>query len=372
MTTSVVPGLAPRITYQVLGAFAVAVDGRPITLGGKPKALLAALLTSKNVVVSSSALIADVWNDEPPAAASSSLQVAASTLRKAIRAAGCPDPLETVAPGYRLRVEPGSIDLDLFLADRQQARSAMAVGDSWQAAAIFARALQRWSGPALADLAGLRFAEQFATGWEEERLATIGDRIECDLACGRAEDTVGELLRLTHAYPLREHFWAQLIKALNASGRQADALEAARRLRTVLAEELGIDPSPELQALEQRVLRQELEPSRPAAGGGMLETITENAGPARAFLVDDHGRSFPVSAAGTRIGRMPGNDIVLDSGKVSRFHAVVMDTRTEFVVTDLNSTNGTTVSGERVIGNRVVQDAQVLKVGDTSFTFHEA
>ena len=147
-----------------------------------------------------------------------------------------------------------------------------------EASARYRAALAEWSGPALADLRGLRFADDFAVAVEEERLVALQSRIEADLACGMDSAVIGELTTLTGQHPLREPFWIQLITALYRLGRQADALDASRRIRQLLGDELGIDPSPPLRQLEQKILRQEslgVAPRPPSPA--MQRTVSETA-----------------------------------------------------------------------------------------------
>ncbi len=360
------------LTYRMLGPLQLANGDRHVPLAGsKPRAVAAVLLIHRNTIVPTDQLIAAVWNDQPPASAESSLQVAVSSLRRSIRATDAADPITTTPPGYRLHTPPGTVDLDDFLRVRAAARTAQTADDPVTAGARYREALELWKGDPLADLRGLRFADEFATAWNEERLLALQDRINCDLRCGHHEQTIPELISLTNSHPLRETLWAQLITALNRSGRQADALDAARRLRTLLAEELGIDPSPDLQALEQRVLRQQPDPpATTAADPAMLQTIAETSGPTRGHLTDLTGKRYPITTTGTRIGRQTGNEITVHNGKASRWHAIVVDTGTAFVISDLNSTNGTKVGPDRIIGSQELHDGDQITIGDLQLTLH--
>lgn len=121
----------------------------------------------------------------------------------------------------------------------------------------FAEALALWRGPALADLAAEPFAQAQVAFLEGRRLTTVEDAKDAELAAGRGPELVGELEGLVAQHPLRERLHGQLMRALYRAGRQAEALDVYRRAREVLADELGIDPSPELQALERAVLAQD-------------------------------------------------------------------------------------------------------------------
>src|SRR5262249_52859158 len=180
-------------------------------------------------------------------------------------------------------------------------------------------------------------------GLMEEKVATHTARAEAEIACGRAGAVIGELEALTAEHPYHEPLWAQLITAYYLTERQSDALGAYRRLKTSLAEGLGIDPGPTVTALHERILRQE------PLGTKRADLIThkgniyrpEDADPeipvpeSVARLRDKIGRPYRLNGATTRIGRLDDNDIVLDDNDVSRHHAVITDTGTGFVITDL-------------------------------------
>ena len=138
-----------------------------------------------------------------------------------------------------------------------QGRSALAEGDAVSAAATLREALALWRGPALADLAPLEFAQAEIRRLEELRLGAVMERIEADLALGRAAEVIPELEALVEANPLQERLRGQLMLALYRSGRQADALEVYRQTRELLNDELGLEPSKALQELERSILRQE-------------------------------------------------------------------------------------------------------------------
>jgi pSer/pThr/pTyr-binding forkhead associated (FHA) protein len=216
----------------------------------------------------------------------------------------------------------------------------------------------------LADLRGFRFADDFAAAVEEERLVALQARIEADLGSGMESAVVGELVTLTAQYPLREPFWIQ-------SGRQADALDAARRIRELLADELGIDPSPALRELESKVLRQDsLAPAPPATSPSMQRTVAETAVVlSRARVRLPSGESLPVPSRGLRVGRMDDNDLVVTGEKVSRYHAVVAETANGFTLTDLRSTNGTHVNDERVVDSHLLRDGDRIRIGGTELVF---
>ena len=209
---------------------------------------------------------------------------------------------------------------------------------------------------------------------DEERLVALQSRIEADLHRGLDSAVVGELTALTGRHPLREPFWIQLITARYRLGRQADALDASRRIREVLGDELGIDPSPALRELEGRILRQEsLDPVPvpvPVPSPAMQRTVSDTAVVlSRASVQLPSGKSFPVPSRGLRIGRMDDNDLVIEGSKVSRYHAVVAPLANGFAVNDLRSTNGILVGEERVLDSHVLRDGDVIRIGGIPMTF---
>jgi predicted ATPase/DNA-binding SARP family transcriptional activator len=237
--------------FRLLGPLEVAVDGKPAALGGqKQRALLATLLLEPNRVVSGDRLIDAVWGEIPPETARNTIQVYISQLRKRLPAGA----LETVPPGYRLVVDPATVDLFEFVRLCDEGRSALAAGDAGTAAKTLRAALGLWRGDALADLASVPFAQTEVLRLEEQRAAAFEDRIDADLALGRHDQLVPELEALVAEHPLRERLRAQLMLALYRAGRQADALSAYQRARTTLVEELGIEPGDALRRLERAIL----------------------------------------------------------------------------------------------------------------------
>ena len=237
--------------FSLLGPLTVTTNGGPAALGGqKQRALLTALLLEPNRVVSGDRLIDAVWGETPPDTARNTVQVYISQLRKLL-----PDgALETVAPGYRLAVDPATIDVFEFERLSQEGHSALASGNAAAAAETLRAALALWRGTPLADLEWEQFAQAEIGRLEELRLAAYEDRIEADLALGRHGQVVPELERLVAEHPLRERLRAQLMLALYRAGRQADALAVYQRARKTLVDELGIEPGESLRALERAIL----------------------------------------------------------------------------------------------------------------------
>jgi DNA-binding SARP family transcriptional activator len=249
------------VEFRVLGPLEVAADRLPVALPpAKPRALLGLLLLNRNRVVSVNDLVDELWGDEPPETATKALQGYVSQLRKALG----PDRLETKSPGYSLRVEAGELDLDRFEALAREGHERLARGDADGAARELTEALDLWRGPPFAEFEAEPFARTAGGRLEDARLAALEDRIEADLLLGRHAELVPELEQLAGREPYRERLHGQLMLALYRAGRQADALEHYRRTRETLVDELGIEPSRELQELEQGMLRHDesLEPGR--------------------------------------------------------------------------------------------------------------
>ncbi|MGI8329131.1 BTAD domain-containing putative transcriptional regulator [Actinomadura scrupuli] len=251
--------------FGILGAMEVRhTDGGLVSVGGpRVRSLLALLLLNAGRMVTAETLIDGLYGERPPEGAANALQSQVSRLRRGLRdAAGGGDLVELAPAGYRLAIDPHDVDVHRFERLAEEGRHALAAGDHVQAAGLLREALALWRGPALADVADAPFAETQAVRLEELRLAAIEDRVEAELALGehRARALVAELQGLTAAHPLRERLRAQLMLALYASGRQAEALAVYQDAKRMLADELGADPSPELSAAHLAVLRAEPTP----------------------------------------------------------------------------------------------------------------
>jgi DNA-binding SARP family transcriptional activator len=184
-----------------------------------------------------------------------------SRLRKAL---GEPDVLATSPAGYRLSVDSEEIDAECFERGVAAGRQALPAGRADRAAELLRAALTLWRGAPLAEFAWAPFAGAEIRRLEELHVAALELRVEADLAAGRHAELIAELQQLTTRHPWRERLHAQLMLALYRGGRQADALEAYRRAREVLVEQLGIEPGSELHELNQAILVHdpELEPAR--------------------------------------------------------------------------------------------------------------
>src|SRR5215470_2499661 len=244
--------------YRILGPLEVSADGRVIEIRGpKQRALLAILLLRANEPVPRDVLVHELWGERPPAGAQGSLDVYVSRLRKVLTAAAGEPVLVTRPGAYRLQVTDEQFDVRQFERLVADGRSALTAGQPGPSAESLRVALRLWRGDPLADLAGEPFAQVEIGRLDELRLGAVEDRIEADLALGRHADVVGELETLVAAHPLRERVYGQLMLALYRCGRQAEALEVYRRARRTLVDELGLEPGPALQRLEQAILQQD-------------------------------------------------------------------------------------------------------------------
>jgi DNA-binding SARP family transcriptional activator len=254
------------LEYRILGPLEVRADGRAIELGGaRPRAVLAVLALNANRPVSAERLAVALWGEDAPPSAVKTVQVYVARLRKAL---GDPGLLVTTPGGYCLRVEPGGLDAERFERQVAAGRDALAAGRSEEAAAELRAALELWRGPPLAELASMPFALAEVARLEEQQLAAVELRVDAELAAGHHAELVAELQQLAGANPWRERLHAQLMLALYRAGRQAEALEAYRRAREVLVEQLGIEPGPELHDLQQAMLGQDPALDAPAAASG--------------------------------------------------------------------------------------------------------
>ena len=248
------------LEYRILGPLEVRDGQGAITIGGRhQRAVLTLLLLRPNEPVSIDRLIDSLWGERAPRTATTSLQNTVSQLRKLLG----PGVLHTRSSGYVLELDDGQLDFARFerlVADARAAEPAAR-------AELLREALELWRGPALADVLLEDFAQDEINRLEDTRLAALEERLAADLELGRHAELVGELDTLVRRHPLRERLLGQLMLALYRSGRQAEALSTYQEARKALIGQLGIEPTPELQALYGSILRQErsLMPASPVA-----------------------------------------------------------------------------------------------------------
>ena len=246
------------VEINILGPLEVREGTESQALGGtKQCAVLAILALRANTVVSTETLVDGVWGADASERAFNAVQVYVSRLRKIVNrprgGAATPDLLQRRSPGYVLHLEDNSLDLTRFERLAEFGKRTLLRAPETAAAAL-REALGLWRGPALEEFAGLPFAMPEISRLSEIRLTALAARVEADLLLGRHAELVGELEAEVAAHPLREQLHQQLILSLYRSGRQAAALEAFRRARALLSEELGVDPGRPLQELEAAIL----------------------------------------------------------------------------------------------------------------------
>jgi DNA-binding SARP family transcriptional activator/basic membrane lipoprotein Med (substrate-binding protein (PBP1-ABC) superfamily) len=253
---------ANAVQLRILGPLEASIGGEAVTLGGaKQRAVLAALLLRAGEVVSVERLVEEVWGDEPPPSAAHTLESYVSRLRQLFNGHG-PRVLRR-GSGYLLELAGAELDARTFVELYEQGCLAASEEDHERVVRLTAAALAVWRGPALADVALASAGRAEAERLEELRLRTHEVRFDAQLALGRHEHVIGELQPLVGQNPYRERFVAQLMLALYRSGRHADALSVYERLRASLDEDLGLQPSADIQRLSGQIVRQDPELRNP-------------------------------------------------------------------------------------------------------------
>ena len=239
------------VDIRLLGPLEVAdAAGSPMEVrGARQRALLASLASAYPRMVTTDTLVDQLWNGAGDVD-DSNLQVVVSRLRSAIG----PDAVEKTQGGYRLNAAVGSIDIDRFRQHTKRGRQLLTLGNPAEAAEAFRQGLAQWTERPLADLSDFDFSNEIARELEAERLDVVEWLMEAEMQSGNHNLVVGELAGLSEKHATRERLWHLLMLALYRSGRQADALRAYQRVSEILGEELGIEPSPELKDLEERIL----------------------------------------------------------------------------------------------------------------------
>ncbi|MFC8615751.1 BTAD domain-containing putative transcriptional regulator [Micromonospora purpureochromogenes] len=243
--------------FGILGPLRVGGGEATIT-AGRDRTVLALLLLRAGRVVPVAELIDAVWEDRPPATARTQLQICVSRLRQRLAAVGLPPEVIVTDPaGYGIRVEPTDLDAEIFARTVEAGRTAVTAGQAAEASRHYRSALTLWRGPALSGIAS-RSVRRRAQTLDEQRLAVLEECVDVELRLRRAADLIDELTETVERHPLRDRLRGQLMLALSAVGRQADALAVYREGRRIYAEELGIEPGAALQELHQRVLAGDL------------------------------------------------------------------------------------------------------------------
>ncbi len=262
------------VLIRVLGSFAAEVGGEPVSLGGpRQRGVLALLVAARGQVVSVDRMVEDLWRGEPPSRALASLQAYVSNLRRLLEPGRPPRTparlLVSAPPGYALRLPPGAVDAWRFEELLDEARTLAGPRD---VRARLDEALALWRGPAFAEVADEPWAAAETARLNELRLVARELHIAAGLRLGDPAAVVPEAEGLTRDDPLREEGWRMYALSLWRSGRQADALAALRRARATFADELGLDPGPDLVALEEAILTQRTDVLRVAVPASPADT----------------------------------------------------------------------------------------------------
>ncbi|MEU2506347.1 AfsR/SARP family transcriptional regulator [Streptomyces sp. NPDC007863] len=248
------------VRFNLLGPFEIITDDGRVHRPGTPKVCqtLALLLTRPNEVVASEALIRELWGAHPPRSAQTTLQTYVYHARRMlVSECGIPANRQIVTTrsrGYVAEVEADEIDLLVFEGLINQAQEDLELGSVQGASARLREALALWRGPVLSTVRTGEVLASAISHVEELRIRALELRIETEHRLGRYRETIPELRMRVQDYPLNEWFHGQLIRALSQAGRRAEALQAYQNLRRLLNEELGLEPSPEVQMLQREVL----------------------------------------------------------------------------------------------------------------------
>jgi DNA-binding SARP family transcriptional activator len=248
--------------FAVLGTL-MARDGEVDCTPSAPKLrrVLATLVLCANKLVLTETLAEELWQDHPPATAMATMQTYVYQLRKALGSDGRDRDgvirTQTDPPGYVLGVSPENVDLARFRKLLREGRRALEEHRPDHAAEVLRQALSLWRGPALGGVCSGPVLEAHAVRLEEEHMDALELRIDADLITGGHRELIPELKSLTIAHPLHERFQSRLMIALYLSARRGEALESFHRHRHILQDELGLEPNPEIQRIQQQILNSE-------------------------------------------------------------------------------------------------------------------
>jgi SARP family transcriptional regulator, regulator of embCAB operon len=247
------------LTYRVLGSLQVRINGRECTpQASKVRQVLALFLLRSNQIITVDSIIAELWGDCPPRTAVTTAQTYIYQLRKLIakygdeRLAG--ETLRTTPPGYTIIVTNEQLDCVQFECIVEQARALLVAGETSRAAVLLRQALRMWNGPALTGVEHGRWLQSHVAHLEEMRMLALELRVRAEMRLGYHRELIPELKSMVQNHPYHEWLHAQLMIALQRSGRRGDALSAYHEVRRLLSSELGVEPSADLQRVHQKVL----------------------------------------------------------------------------------------------------------------------
>ncbi|MEU4765902.1 BTAD domain-containing putative transcriptional regulator [Actinosynnema sp. NPDC023794] len=313
--------------FRILGP----LDADGLAFPPRQRAVLAMLLLQANRVVAVDRLVDAVWDTRPPSTAREQIQICVSAIRRALHGAGLPDVVVRQSPGYLIRCREDQLDLLAFDALVARARRASAGDDPRGAVAHYREALALWRGRPLDGVNGA-LADAARTALADRRISVVEEHVDVQLPLGPRPDLIGELAELVAANPFRERLRAQMMAALHAAGRRAEALEVYQDGRRLLIDELGLDPGEELSRVQRAILAGTSPAVHPDSTPGptthtAAAATSDRSSPSRfnpsprpgsGFRADSASRSGfgsgsdPLSSAGARpnsaSGWMPGRD----------------------------------------------------------------
>ncbi|MGA5871322.1 AfsR/SARP family transcriptional regulator [Streptomyces cinereoruber] len=346
------------LRFGVLGPVRAWRGGEAVPTGSpQQRALLAALLLRGGRTATAAELIDALWGEEPPSQALAAVRTYASRLRKALG----PEVLVSESGGYALRASAAVLDLTAAQELAGEAEKLRAGGDRAAARARLAEALDLWDGEVLASVPG-PYAEAQRTRLEEWRLTLLETRLDIDLEVGAHAEAVSELTALTAAHPLRERLRELLMLALYRGGRQAEALAVYADTRRLLADELGVDPNPELSRLQQRILRADAELARPVEEPAPAAAPVARPAQLPATVPDFTGRASFVRELGARLATAEGHVMAVSAlagiggvGKTTLAVHVAHEARPHFpdgqLYVDLQGAGSRAAAPETVLGS---------------------
>ena len=350
------PSSAVDLRFSVLGPVRAWRGGEALPSGSpQQRALLAALLLRDGRTATASELIDAIWGEDPPSQALAAVRTYASRLRKILTA----NALVSESGGYAVRIRRDSLDLAVAQELATEAEKARAAGDRCQARVLINKSLGLWDGEPLANVPG-PYAENQRARLEEWRLQLLETRLDLDLEVGCHAEAVSELTALTAAHPLRERLRELLMLALYRSGRQAEALAVYADTRRLLADELGVDPRPELAKLQQRILQADAELARPSEEPAPAPQVSRPA-QLPATVPDFTGRASFARELGDLLATAEGSVMAVSAlagiggvGKTTLAVHVAHDSRPHFpdgqLYVDLQGTGSRAAEPEAVLG----------------------